>query len=130
MSGWFSQWNQPAAIALLVGIKIAINASLTLMVSISVGERTFHTVVMGGATALSAVVTVLLLGKGGLWTSDLGQTMSNLELLLQLSILVVAGYVVYSRPSSRRIGTVLALLGAVSLFLYFIPIYGEAFVAP
>lgn len=115
---------------MVVGIKIAINAYLTLMVSRAVGERALHTVVIGGATVLSAVLAIPLLGKSGHLMSSLGNTVSNIELLLQLSILVVAGYVVYSRPSSRRIGTALALLGAVLLFLYFIPIYGEAFVAP
>lgn len=130
MLDWFSYWNQPAAIALLVGIKIAINAFLTLMVSRTAGKRALRTVVVGVATVLSAVLAILLLGKSGRWTSDLGHIISNVELLLQLSILVVAGYVGYSRPSSRRIGTALALLGAVLLFLYFIPIYGEAFVAP
>jgi hypothetical protein len=130
MSEWFSTWNQPAAIAMVVGMKIAINAYLTLMVSRAVGERALHTVVVGVANVLSAVLAILLLGKSGLWVSDLGNTVSNIELVLQLSILVVAGYVVYSRSSSRRIGTVLALLGAVLLFLFFVPIYGEAFVAP
>jgi uncharacterized membrane protein len=125
MSEWFSTWNQPAAIAMVVGIKIAINAYLTLMVSRAVGERALHTVVIGGATALSAVLTILLLGKSGL-----SITTARFEFLLQLSILVIAGYVLYSRPSSRRIGTAIAFLGAVLFFLYFIPIYGEAFVAP
>ena len=107
-------------------MRFIFNVYLTIMVAKAVGFRTLHTAVMGAITVVSAALTILLLRQSGLAISA-----SYAELLLQVVLIAIAGYVVYAHPSStRRIVTAIVFLGAVVLLVVMIPIYGEAFVAP
>lgn len=127
MFDWlFPNWSNPLHLTVLVGMRIIFNGYLTMMVAKAVGLRTLHTAVMGTVTLLSAVSTILLLRQSGL-----GLNASYVEFLLQVMLIAIAGYVVYSYPSStRRIVTAIVFIGAAVLLMVMIPIYGEAFVAP
>lgn len=122
----FPNWSNPLQLTALVGMRIILNVYLTITVAKAVGLRTIHTAVMGAITLVSAVLTILLLRQSGL-----GINASYVEFLLQVVLIAIAGYVVYSHPSStRRIVTTIVLIGAVVLLVVMIPLYGEAFVAP
>ncbi|SDM82204.1 hypothetical protein SAMN04487949_2704 [Halogranum gelatinilyticum] len=123
----FPTWSDPLAIAVFVGLRVLANSSLTLLVARVAGSAAVATKILAGGTALSAVVTVSVLRPGGL-----GLTASYVELLVQVGLLVIAGYAVYSRPTDRRTGlaTALVLVVAALLTLATVPLYGEALVAP
>jgi len=107
-------------------MRFIFNVYLTIMMAKAVGSRTLHTAVMGAITVVSAALTILLLRQSGL-----GISASYAEFLLQVVVIAIAGYVVYTYPSStRRIVTAVVFLGTVVLLIIMIPIYGEAFVAP
>ena len=125
-SSLFPTWSNPLAITVLVGTRIFFNACLTAMVIKAAGFRTIYTAVISVTTLFSGVLTVLLLRPSGL-----GLRASYVEFVLQVSIVAVAGYVLYSFPSrTRRIVTALVFTGAIAFLLIMIPLYGEAFVAP
>jgi hypothetical protein len=122
----FLGWSNLIQLTVLVGMKFIFNVYLTIMVAKAVGSRTLHTAVMGAITVVSAALTILLLRQSGL-----GISASYAEFLLQVVVIAIAGYVVYTYPSStRRIVTAVVFLGTVVLLIIMIPIYGEAFVAP
>lgn len=126
MFGWlFPEWSNPALLTAIVGARACVNVGLTTIVAKSTSVTSRFTVVTAVLTVLSAVLVVTVL-RGGL-----GLDASYLEFLLQITLLVLAGYVVASNPESRRLGVTVALsLGAVALLLITIPLYGEATVAP
>jgi len=122
----FPNWSNPLQLAVLVGMRIIFNVYLSITVAKAVGLRTIYTAVMGALTLVSAVLTILLLRQSGL-----GINVSYVEFVLQAVLIAIAGYVVYSHPSStRQIVAALVLIGAVVLLVVMIPLYGEAFVAP
>jgi len=122
----FPGWSNPIQLTVLVGMRFIFNVYLTIMMAKAVGSRTLHTAVMGAITVVSAALTILLLRQSGL-----GISASYVEFLLQVVLIAIAGYVVYTYPSgTRRIVTAVVFLGTVVLLAVMIPIYGEAFVAP
>ena len=122
----FPGWSNPIQLTVLVGMRFIFNVYLTIMMAKAVGSRTLHTAVMGAITVVSAALTILLLRQSGL-----GISASYVEFLLQVVLIAIAGYVVYTYPSgTRRIVTAVVFLGTVVLLIVMIPIYGEAFVAP
>lgn len=130
----FPNWSAPASLAALVGVKLLLDVALTALVAATsaVGESRWSalTVVAAGLAVVSTVLTVLVLrGTLGLGASYVG-------FLVHAALLVLAGYAVYSTPSSRRRVavprrvTVPVFLGAIAVALVLIPLYGEATVAP
>ncbi|MFY4812589.1 hypothetical protein ACOJIV_07725 [Haloarcula sp. AONF1] len=121
----FPNWSNPLTITALVSVRIFLNVYLTVAVSEIVGRRTAYTATMGTATFLFGVLTILLLRPNGL---ALG--LPYVESVLQVVLIAIAGYVVYSSPwKVRRIVTVLAIVSATALLVIMIPVYGERFVA-
>ena len=122
----FSEWSNPEVIAAIVVFRILFNLVIFGNLVISVGVRSGYTAVGGILVAFSTIATVLLLT-----TNWLGHSVSYIEQLSQILVLVVSAYVVI-RVNSDQISGVLLLawIGAVVLLLAMVPIYGEAFVAP
>ena len=112
-------------VAAIVGVRGLFNAALTLLVAESSGQTSRFTVVAATLTVLSAGLTAaVLLGVVGL-------NASYLEFAAQVLLLALAGYVVYSNPSTGRSrATVVVSLLATALLLLTIPVYGDALVAP
>ncbi|QCJ46066.1 hypothetical protein [Haloprofundus sp. MHR1] len=122
----FPGWSNPLGLTAFVGLRILLNVALTVLAARAVGRRAATTVAMAAGTALSAAMVVLLLRPG-----VLGYTASFVELGVQLAIVVLGGYVAYvDRSTGRRVVTTTALVAALALLLFTIPLYGEAFVAP
>lgn len=128
MFDWlFPNWSDPTAIVGLLALRLACNVGLTAVVARRVGRRRPRTVAMAVGTLVSTVVTALVLRPDGL-----GLSASYLEQLLQLVLLLVAGYTVARDPRGVR-GVLPALtVGLVALFLglVMVIVYGEALVAP
>ncbi|MFH5800851.1 hypothetical protein [Haladaptatus sp. CMAA 1911] len=121
----FPQWSNPTFLAAIVGTRIFINLILTTIVAKATSATSGSTVVMAVLTVLSAVLMVVVL-RGGL-----GLNASYLEFLLQVTLLVLTGYVVASTCENGRWRVTVAVsLGAIVLLLIMIPLYGEATVAP
>ena len=122
----FSEWSNPEVIAAIVVFRILFNLVIFGNLVINVGVRSGYTAVGGILVAFSTIATVLLLT-----TNWLGHSVSYIEQLSQILVLVVSAYVVI-RVNSDQISGVLLLawIGAVVLLLAMVPIYGEAFVAP
>ncbi|WP_224448851.1 hypothetical protein [Haloprofundus salilacus] len=122
----FPGWSNPAGLAAFVGLRILLNVALTALAARAVGRRATTTAAMAAGTALSGTMLILLLRPG-----VLGHTASYVELAVQLAIVVLGGYIAYADCSTkRRVATVTALVTALALLLFTVPIYGEAFVAP
>ncbi|WP_254768160.1 hypothetical protein [Salinilacihabitans rarus] len=122
----FPNWSDPATIAALVGARFLLNATLAAMVARSAGHRSSPAAAAAGLTLFSTSVTVLVLRPGGP-----GLHASYVELLAQVALLALAGYAVRANPSpARALATAVAVVGAASLLLLSIPVYGEATVAP
>lgn len=122
----FPNWSNPALLAVLVAARVVVDASLAATVADALGPGSLPARATVAATVLAAVSMVLVLRPGGL-----GLRASYVDLLLQVALVVVAGYVAYAHPSSfRRVAVVLAGTGAIALILVAVPLYGEALVAP
>jgi hypothetical protein len=124
----FPGWSDPSALVLLLGVRFAVNASLTWLVGRVVGLLNPFTVVLAAGTAVSTVLAVLVLRPGGF-----GLDGSYVEFGVQLLVLVVVGGVAlasYRFSLLERLGIGLGVLCGLGLQLWMIPIYGEAFVAP
>lgn len=122
----FPNWSNPAAVVALVAARVGVDAALTAAVADAVGRRSLPAVGAATATLLSGVLMVLVLRPGGP-----GLRASYVELLLQVGLVVVAGYVAYAHRSTARRATVAAAgTGVLALLLVSVPIYGEALVAP
>ncbi|WP_227380469.1 hypothetical protein [Haladaptatus halobius] len=121
----FPHWSNPALLAAIAGMRIFINLVLTMIVAKATSATSRSTVAMVVLTVLSAVLMVIVLRDG------LGLNASYLEFLLQVTLLVLTGYIVASNPENRRWRVIVAVsLGAIVLLLIMIPLYGEATVAP
>lgn len=122
----FPNWSNPAAIALIVGLRIGLNLAFVALIADGTGITDPFSVVTASLVVLSAAIMILALRPG-----VLGLQASYVELLVQLSILLLSGYTAYSNPSlARTLLTGLVIVGAIVLSLLMIPLYGEAFVAP
>ncbi|WP_331233468.1 hypothetical protein [Natronorarus salvus] len=122
----FPTWSDPTRLAAVVGLRVGLNVCLVVIAASAAGARTRLSVLAGCLTLASAVITVLALRPGGL-----GLPASYVELLVQMSLLVLVGYAVSTNPSTAEsVAYVVVSLGAVALGLLMVPIYGETFVAP
>ncbi|WP_224268141.1 hypothetical protein [Haloprofundus salinisoli] len=122
----FPEWSNPLGLTAFVGLRILFNVALTALAASAVGRRAPLTAAMAAGTLLSATMVILLLRRG-----TLGYTASFVEFGIQLAIVVLAAYVAYGDHSmKRRVATATTLVGALTLLLFTVPIYGEAFVAP
>ncbi|MFC6905027.1 hypothetical protein [Halalkalicoccus tibetensis] len=122
----FPGWQNPAALAAIVGLRALCNGSLVVLLVRSLGIRHPFTTIAAGLAVFSTALTVLLLRPGGP-----GLYASYVELAGQALLLALAGAGLSLRSSARRtaLGGVL-IVGALSISALMIPIYGEAFVAP
>lgn len=121
----FPHWSTPALLTAIVGARIFTNIVLTMIVAKSTSAMSSFTGAAAVLTALSAVLMVIVL-RGGL-----GLNASYLEFLLQVTLLVLTGYVIFSTPENGRLKVTVAVsLSAILLLLIIIPLYGEATVAP
>ena len=121
----FPTWSAPWSLTALVAVRVGVNAVIVLLAVRAGVSRP----VVGGATLatlVSGVLTVAVLRPGGL-----GLTASHAEQLIQLGLVGLA-VVVAARGSGLVSRLALAGLAAVAvgLGLLFVPIYGEATVAP
>lgn len=122
----FPNWSDPDAIAALVGVRVALNTTLAALVVRAVGRRSSLSAAAVGLTLFSASATVLVLRPGGL-----GLHASYVELFAQVALIALAGYAVRANPSiGRAVATAAVVVGAATLLLLMIPVYGEATVAP
>ncbi|QKY21554.1 hypothetical protein B4589_014660 [Halolamina sp. CBA1230] len=130
----FPNWTPAWVVAVLVGLRLLGNLGLTAAVRVAADDAATVT-----AAALTLTSTVLMVA---VLRGDLGQTASYVEFLVQLSLLGIAAvavargdgkrmFTLLGRPTAtaRSVAAVAALL-ALSLLLVFIPLYGEATVAP
>lgn len=121
----FPTWTNPAVLALIVGARALVNATLTTLVAESRGPTAGFTIVAAVFTLLSTAISVPVL------RGDPGLDASYLEFVVQVALVSLAGYVVYSSPSTRRArATILTAFCAIALLIVVIPLYGEATVAP
>lgn len=122
----FPTWSNPFAIAILVLVRTLLNVFLTAIVAHAAGIRATLTAVVAAGTVISAVMMVLLLRPG-----VLGHAASYVEMSLQVGLIAVAGYVVYTHDSGVHwLVAVIVSLGSIAMLVFTIPVYGEAFVAP
>lgn len=124
----FPGWSNPAALTVLIGLRIGVNLSLTAMSASVAGAKDALTAVAGGATIVSALIVLLVLRPGGL-----GLYASYIELAIQVGLLGVVGYSIFLHTSLKTSTTVAYAVStafAVVLMLMMLPVYGEAFVAP
>lgn len=122
----FPTWSDPAFLTGVVGVRVLLNLGLVAVASSAAGRRSALTITEAVLTLVSAVLTVLVLRPDAL-----GLSASYVEFVVQLAIVGIAGYAVYSnRSASRPVAFVLVSLGALALTLLMIPLYGEALVAP
>jgi hypothetical protein len=128
MFDWlFPNWSDPASLVALLSVRLACNVGLTGVVARRLGPRHRRTIAMAVGTLVSTVVSTLVLRPDGP-----GLTASHAEQLLQLLLILVAGYTVARDPRGLR-GVLPALVvGLVALFLglVMVIVYGEALVAP
>ena len=102
------------------------NIGITVLIGTSAGFRSILTGIAATGTVVVPVMMILLLRPG-----VLGYSASNVELLIQVLLILIAVYAVYLDPSvDRVIAGGITVTGAVALGLFMIVIYGEAFVAP
>jgi hypothetical protein len=121
----FPNWTSPGTLALLVALRTFCN--LVLTASIRDASDSVLPVTAGGTlTVASTVLTV------GVLRGTFGITVSHVESLVQLALLVLAAVVVLRGDASDRSrnGAILAGAAAVLLSLVSIPLFGEATVAP
>ena len=126
MFDWlFPGWTAPGLLALIVALRALCNAGLTASMWDASGSR-LAAVAGGVLTAASTVLTV------GVLRGAFGITVSHVESLLQLTLLVLAVAVVARGDGSKRWRNraVVAGGGAVVLYVFSIPLFGEATVAP
>lgn len=126
MFDWlFPGWTGAGLLTLVVALRTLCNA--VLAASMWDATRSRLPVAAGGAlTVASTVLTV------GVLRGAFGLRVSHFEGLLQLTLLVLAAVVVARGHGSKRgrNWAVLAGAGAVVLYLFSIPLFGEATVAP
>lgn len=121
----FPGWTNPHVLALLVGARLLFDAGLTAVVARSLGVRSSATAAAAGASVCSAATTVLVL------RGVFGTHAANVELLVQLGLVVLAGVAASRRRATGTLlGFALAAAGALVLGLLAVPLYGEATVAP
>jgi hypothetical protein len=121
----FPNWTAPWLLTALVVARTLCNLGLTAAIR-EASESTLAVAAGGALTVASTVLTV------GVLRGTFGITVSHVESLLQLALLVLAGVVVL-RNEGRTRGrnwAILAGAGAVLLYLFSIPLFGEATVAP
>ena len=126
MFDWlFPNWSAPEILTLIVALRTLWNVVLTL--SIREAAESLPPVVASGAlTAASTVLTV------GVLRGTFGITVSHVESLVQLTLLLLAVVAVRRGDASSRArnGVIIGGTAAVVLYLLSIPLFGEATVAP
>lgn len=126
MFDWlFPEWSAPGLLALVVALRTLCNAVLTASMW-DASESRLAVVAGGTLTVATTVLTV------GVLRGAFGLTVSHVESLLQLTLLVLTAVVV-ARGNGRNRGrnrAVVAAVAAVLLYLFSIPLFGEATVAP
>ncbi|WP_053947494.1 hypothetical protein [Halolamina sediminis] len=125
MFDWlFPGWTAPGVLTALVVTRTLCNLGLTAAIR-EASESVLGVVAGGALTVASTVLTV------GILRGTFGITVSHVESILQLALLMLAGVVVLREGSTRgRSWAILAGAGAVLLYLFSIPLFGEATVAP
>jgi hypothetical protein len=126
MFDWlFPGWTAPGLLTLVVALRTLCNVGLTA--SMWGASRSRLAAVAGGTlTVASTVLTV------GVLRGTFGLTVSHVESLVQLTLLVLAAIVVTIGNGRKRWRNraIVAGVGAVLLYLFSIPLFGEATVAP
>lgn len=121
----FPSWTNPVLLILIVAARALVNTTLTVLVARSLRPIAGVTIVLAVLTILSLILSVLVL-RGAL-----GRNASYLEVALQVALIGLIGFVVYSNPSTTRvIVTIFLSICAIGLLVGMIPLYGEATVAP
>ncbi|GAB7013647.1 hypothetical protein [Halolamina salina] len=120
----FPGWTSPGLLTALVVARTLCNLGLTA----AIREASESAVAVAAGGALTVATTTLTVG---VLRGTFGITASHVESLLQLALLVLAGVVVLREGGTRgRNWAILASAGAVLLYLFSIPLFGEATVAP
>ncbi|MFW5935171.1 MAG: hypothetical protein ACOCQL_04910 [Halolamina sp.] len=121
----FPGWTGAGLITLIVTLRTLCNVGLTAAVR-EASDSALAVVAAAALTCASLVLTV------GVIRGAFGITVSHVESLIQVTLLVLAGVVVARGDGSKRGRNVavLAGAGAVVLYLFSIPLFGEATVAP
>ncbi|NHX35532.1 MULTISPECIES: hypothetical protein [Halolamina] len=119
----FPGWTAPGLLAALVALRTLRNVALTA----SMGEASDSpvAVLVGAALTLASFVLTV-----GVLRGTFGLTLSHVESLLQVALLVLAAAVVRRGDGDGRRRAVVAGVAAVLLYLFSIPLFGEATVAP
>lgn len=127
MFDWlFPAWSSPARVAAFFLVRTLVDVTLVALLARTAGPRSRRMIAGGALTVLAAVLMLSVLRPGGP-----GRTAGNLDLVLQVVLLAVAGHAVWQDPSRRRWVTyALLLAGSVALLLPTVVLYGEATVAP
>ena len=126
MFDWlFPTWTAPGLLTLVVALRTLCNGVLTA--SMWDASRSRLALVAGGALTIASTGLTI-----GVLRGTFGLTVSHVESLVQLSLLVLAAIVVaVGEGSSRsRNRAIVAGVAAVLLYLFSIPLFGEATVAP
>ena len=126
MFDWlFSTWTSPGTLALLVALRTVCNVGLTASIR-DASDSVFAVAAGAALTVASAVLTV------GVLRGTFGITVSHVESLVQLTLLVLAAAVVLRGDAGSRARNWAILAGAAAVLLYLvsIPLFGEATVAP
>lgn len=126
MFDWlFPTWTSPGLLTLVVGLRTLCNVGLAAsMWEASDADR---------AAVAGAALTLVSLGLTvGVLRGSFGLAVSHVESLVQVSLLVLTGAVVARGDGGKRARhwAILAGAGAVVLYLFSIPLFGEATVAP
>lgn len=124
MFDWlFPGWTAPWLLTVLVALRTLCNVGLTA----AVRDASDSTAAVGAAAALTVASTVLTVG---VLRGAFGLTVSHVESLVQLTLLALAAVVVARGDGTGRRRAVVAGAAAVLLYLFSIPLFGEATVAP
>jgi len=121
----FPGWTAPGLLTLIVVLRTLCNVGLTA----SMWDASESTLVAAAGGALTVASTVLTVG---VLRGAFGLSVSHVESLLQLTLLLLTTVVVARGNGSKRGRTRAVIAGVAAVLLYFvsIPLFGEATVAP
>jgi len=120
----FPNWSSPAAVAAVVGLVAASNATLVALIAART-SRPFAAV--AAAAGVGSVVTATLVVRA----DGLGTAAGNAELLARAALILAAvGATLRDRTPLRVAAGAVAVAVAFGLLAVTIPLYGEATVAP
>lgn len=124
MFDWlFPGWTSPWLLTAIVALRTLCNVGLT----VAVRDATEISLPVAAAAALTVASTVLTVG---VLRGTFGLSVSHVETVVQVVLLVLAGIIVSRSNGPGRSRAIVAGAGAVLLYLFSIPLFGEATVAP